>query len=498
MKTELYNYTARQAMPDDITIRLAKPDDMPSLLDIEQACWPKALQVSEKDILNRLTTYPDGQCVMIHNDQCIGVMYSIRIHNKKIIYGHHVKNIVDCHEPDGAIVLFISINILPESRQSGMGERLLDYMLSYSMAKAGVEKVVAVSRCQHYCNRKDMSLMDYIHQQDHHQLSVDPILRFHQLHGAHIKQLIPGYRPNDIDNQGFGVLVEYPSILKKPQIIHQTASNDCQPDNLSETIKTCICEVTKQKDPTCLSTDTPFREMGMESLEIAELCNRLNSILNIHLTVDIFFDFFTINKVSDYLKNHMQSVQELSLKEGKSKSMIQKNLPESDKIAIIGMACRFPGANTVGEFWKMLKNGIDAISTIPENRMNQMLFNDSTFPKHGGYLNNIDCFDAKFFRISPHEAEKLDPQHRMLLEVSWEAFENSGIDVTRLQGSQTGIFAGIFSDDYKLLQGKSLPYDHPDLFYATGTSNSTVAGRLSYFYDFKDHASHWIPPAHLL
>jgi len=76
----------------------------------------------------------------------------------------------------------------------------------------------------------------------------------------------------------------------------------------------------------------------------------------------------------------------------------------------------------------------------------------------------------------------------MLLEVSWEAFENSGIDVTRLQGSQTGIFAGIFTDDYKLLQGKSLPYDHPDLFYATGTPNSTVAGRLSYFYDFKGPA----------
>ncbi|MBF0451643.1 MAG: SDR family NAD(P)-dependent oxidoreductase, partial [Candidatus Magnetomorum sp.] len=466
------------------TIRLAKPDDMPSLLNIEQACWPKALRVSEKDIFKRMTTYPEGQCVMIQNDQCIGVMYSIRINNKNIIYGHNIKNIVNCHEPHGSKVLFISINILPESRQSGMGDRLLDFMLSFSMAKTGVEKVIAVSRCQNYCNRKDLSLMDYIHQQDHHQLSVDPILRFHQLHGAHIKQLIPNYRPNDIDNQGFGVMVEYPLVLKKPKIIHQSTSNDCHPDNFSETIKNCICEITKQKDPTSLSTDIPFREMGMESLEIAELCNCLNSKLNIHLTVDIFFDFFTIDMVSDYIKHHIQSVQQLSTKEGNSISMIQKDLPKSDDIAVIGMACRFPSARTVTEFWEMLKNGVDAIGTIHETRINQMYIHNKKFPKYGGFLNDIEWFDAKFFKISPLEAEKLDPQHRILLEVSWEAFENAGIDVTNLQGSQTGVFAGIFTDDYKLLLGKALPYNDPDIYFATGNSMATVAGRLSYFYNF--------------
>ena len=100
------------------------------------------------------------------------------------------------------------------------------------------------------------------------------------------------------------------------------------------------------------------------------------------------------------------------------------------------------------------------------------------------FLNDIDCFDSIFFKISPLEAEKLDPQHRILMEISWEAFENAGIDVTHLQGSQTGIFAGIFTDDYKLLQGKALPYNDPDIYFATGTAMATIAGRLSYFYDF--------------
>ena len=101
MKTDLFNYAVRQATPDDI----------PSLTTIEQACWTDLLQVSENDILKRITTYPEGQCVMILNDQCIGVIYSIRIHHTKIIYGHNVKNIVNCHSPDGPIVLLISINV---------------------------------------------------------------------------------------------------------------------------------------------------------------------------------------------------------------------------------------------------------------------------------------------------------------------------------------------------------------------------------------------------
>ncbi|ETR65365.1 MAG: hypothetical protein OMM_14362, partial [Candidatus Magnetoglobus multicellularis str. Araruama] len=213
-----------------------------------------------------------------------------------------------------------------------------------------------------------------------------------------------------------------------------------------------------------------------------ELCHRLNTQFNIHLTVDFFFENFTIDQVSNYLKNHIQIPTQSSIQSQYNQFANHVKKTTVQDIAIIGMACRFPGAKTVTEFWKMLKNGVDAIGTIPENRFH---INIQKLPKHGGFLNDVDCFDAKFFKISPLEAEKLDPQHRILMEVSWEAFENAGIDVTLLQGSQTGIFAGIFTDDYKLLQGKALPYNDPDIYFATGTSMATIAGRLSYFYDFQ-------------
>jgi polyketide synthase PksN len=157
-----------------------------------------------------------------------------------------------------------------------------------------------------------------------------------------------------------------------------------------------------------------------------------------------------------------------------------------NSIAIIGMSCRYPGANSIHEYWNLIKEGKDAITPIPENRKH--LFYTKTdqkeFPQYGGFIDNVDKFDSSFFNISPREANKLDPQQRIALELTWEAFENAGINVRNLQGSKTGIFAGIFTEDYQIIQGKSLPYNDPDIYFVTGTSASTLSGRLSHFYDF--------------
>ena len=132
-----------------------------------------------------------------------------------------------------------------------------------------------------------------------------------------------------------------------------------------------------------------------------------------------------------------------------------------DKIAIVGMSCRFPGgANSIDEYWNLLVNGVDGVCDVPENRweIEKYYDEDKTVPgkmycKKGGFLNiNIDEFDAGFFNISPKEAAALDPQQRMLLELTWEAFENANMDITKYNGSNTGVYVGMSNNEYNLAQ----------------------------------------------
>src|ERR1035438_2270545 len=125
----------------------------------------------------------------------------------------------------------------------------------------------------------------------------------------------------------------------------------------------------------------------------------------------------------------------------------------NEPIAIIGMGCRFPGANDVARFWKLLQEGRDAVKEVPETRwrIDDYYDPDPDAPgkmstRWGGFLDEIDAFDAEFFGISPREAVSMDPQQRLLLEVAWEALENAGQGPRDLQACRTGVFVGMTSD----------------------------------------------------
>ncbi|GIL13953.1 MAG: polyketide synthase [Chloroflexota bacterium] len=164
----------------------------------------------------------------------------------------------------------------------------------------------------------------------------------------------------------------------------------------------------------------------------------------------------------------------------------------TEPIAIIGMGCRFPGANSPEAFWELLKNGVDAISETPADRWDVDAFYDPdpTTPgkitsRWGGFLQDVDRFDPYFFGISPREAARMDPQQRLLLEVTWEALEDAGQTKEGLAGSQTGVFVGVHSQsaDYYLMQVGNLKAI--DTYTGTGTSHSVVSGRLSYLFDWQ-------------
>lgn len=134
-----------------------------------------------------------------------------------------------------------------------------------------------------------------------------------------------------------------------------------------------------------------------------------------------------------------------------------------EPIAIVGMGCRFSGpagklSDTPDRFWELLVHGVDTITPIPASRWDVANI-DRIVPNYGGFLHNVDLFDASFFNVAPKEAVMLDPQQRRLLEVSWEAIENAGINPTTLRGSDMGVFVGISSSDYQMLQVKQfVPY----------------------------------------
>nr|VFJ62367.1 MAG: Acyl transferase domain-containing protein [Candidatus Kentron sp. FW] len=155
-----------------------------------------------------------------------------------------------------------------------------------------------------------------------------------------------------------------------------------------------------------------------------------------------------------------------------------------EPIAIIGMACRLPGGvDNIDEYWSFLRNGTDAITKLPKDRPRaEHRHHDSSYPELAGFLDKVDRFDAAFFRITPREAALTDPQQRLLLEVSWEALEHAGLNPESLKGSQTGVFVGIFSNDYRLLQVQR--GQESDFYASTGNSFATASGRLSYFFDF--------------
>lgn len=156
-----------------------------------------------------------------------------------------------------------------------------------------------------------------------------------------------------------------------------------------------------------------------------------------------------------------------------------------EPIAIIGIGCRFPGAKNPEAFWNLLRDGIDAITEVPKTRWDIDAFYDSDpatankmSTRWGGFLEQIDQFDPQFFNIAPREANSVDPQHRLLLETTWEALEDAGQNPAGLTGKPAGVFIGISTFDYDKLR-----FQNPinlDGYAGTGTASSLAANRISY------------------
>jgi acyl transferase domain-containing protein/NADPH:quinone reductase-like Zn-dependent oxidoreductase/acyl carrier protein/SAM-dependent methyltransferase len=230
-----------------------------------------------------------------------------------------------------------------------------------------------------------------------------------------------------------------------------------------------------------------LRDLGMDSLMAVELRNRLQQTLAHKLPATLAFDFPTVETISDYLLTDVLALAENEPAPKPAAPSIAHDQAALEPIAIVGVACRFPGAGSPEEFWALLANGVDAISEIPQDRWDLARYYDADpaaegkmYVRHGGFLGDVSRFDAAFFGISPREAVSLDPQQRLLLEVAWEALENAGVAPETVMGHRGGVFVGISSADYAMLHAKTIDPANVDAYFGTGNALSTAAGRLSY------------------
>jgi acyl transferase domain-containing protein len=172
-----------------------------------------------------------------------------------------------------------------------------------------------------------------------------------------------------------------------------------------------------------------------------------------------------------------------------TKNINKNTCSNEDEIAIVGMSCRFPGANDCEEFWQNLEKGVNSIGEFPPQRWSVEKFYsqapdepNKSISKWGGFIEGVDLFDADFFAISPREAQRMDPQQRIILELSWSCLEDAGYSPKQLSGSPVGVFIGICNYDYDGLQHRQ--ENNIDGHSGTGTWVCMVPNRISSYFNF--------------
>ncbi|MGD7376158.1 amino acid adenylation domain-containing protein, partial [Ralstonia pseudosolanacearum] len=239
-------------------------------------------------------------------------------------------------------------------------------------------------------------------------------------------------------------------------------------------------------DAEAIDREQPFAFYGLDSMSAVQLAEALSVWMRVTVAPVVFWEHPNIARLAGFLAELSAAGQgDRHPAEAAPAAPVQA---ADAPIAVIGLGCRFPGADDADAFWDALAGQVDAIGAVPQARRAAGTFDEprAEVPSQvrlGGFLDRVDAFDAAFFSISPLEAARMDPQQRLALEVAWQALEDAGIAASGLAGSTTGVFIGISTHDYENLQDRA--GSELSVYSATGNAGSIVANRLSYCLDLR-------------
>lgn len=230
-----------------------------------------------------------------------------------------------------------------------------------------------------------------------------------------------------------------------------------------------------------IAADRPLAELGMSSRDAVAIAAELSRALGRELPATLLWETSTVDGLVALLGGSAEPVPE--------SAFVPREIAidDDEPVAVVGVGCRLPGGvRGPGDYWRLLVEGTDAIGRVPEGRWRDFVTEaPADANPWGGYLDDatLTGFDSTFFRISPREADAMDPQQRMLLEVAQEALDHAAIPAASLAGTATGVFVGISAHDYGHLTAADPATVDP--WATTGAATSVAAGRLSYVYDLR-------------
>ncbi|MGA8328579.1 MAG: SDR family NAD(P)-dependent oxidoreductase, partial [Mycobacterium sp.] len=270
----------------------------------------------------------------------------------------------------------------------------------------------------------------------------------------------------------------------KTQLVEQLTNAPVQQRRklLLNYLRDAVAEVTRV-DPAEIREDAGFFDLGMDSLMAVELRRRIEQGVGKEIPATLAMDYPRLSDVVDYLLSDVLGLSESARASAQSTASVTRT---DEPIAIVSVACNFPGAPNPEAFWELLSGGVNAISEVPEDRFDIDEFYDpdpdvpgKIYSRYGGYIEGIDGFDPEFFGVSPREAVWIDPQQRLVLETAWESLERAGYSPASLRGSRTGVFVGVGANEYShLLSANSVDKIEPQ--FITGNALNAISGRVSY------------------
>jgi polyketide synthase 13 len=261
------------------------------------------------------------------------------------------------------------------------------------------------------------------------------------------------------------------------------ASTDMTVAEMRTWLRNWVGNATGQS-PDGIDETAPMVELGLSSRDAVAMAADIEDVTGVTLSATVAFRHPTIESLATRIIEGEPVSEDADDDEDWSRAR------DVDDIAIVGLSTRFPGdMNTPDEMWQALLAGRDAIVDLPEGRWSEFLEEPrlaeliAKARTRGGYLSDIKGFDSEFFALSKMEADNLDPQQRMALELTWEALENARIPASGLRGESVGVYIGTSTNDYSFLAVSDPTVAHP--YAITGTASSIIANRVSYFFDFR-------------